>query len=457
MFKKEIQKDILEQKTLEFSSLRSNKENLSQGELLKYEQLKKELNRERVTLSKDIFSLDKKINAEKASLLLKINKKNKQEKTIEEIKNSDSLELDINEKTNNINSLKEIIIEKKAAKEEYSVELFELVNLKADLKKILKHQKKLFNLTIEKVVKDIEDNNVKITKKEINIETLEEKLKNHLDLIKIIDGAFEKDKNIENDFSFVIKNLNVFYGEKQALFDININIPKNKVISIIGPSGCGKSTFLRTLNRINDEISVFSAEGEILLDGEYDIYKLRSIKNKNDKIEITELRTKIGMIFQQPNPFPMSIAKNVSYGPKINGIKNKAILNELIESSLKDAALWDEVSSNLNALGTSLSGGQQQRLCIARTIANKPEILLMDEPTSALDPIAASKIEDLILKLKKDYTIIIVTHSMQQAARVSDYTAFFYEGELIEFDKTQKIFSNPKEKRTDDYIRGKFG
>ncbi|BDV02316.1 MAG: hypothetical protein HPAVJP_2050 [Candidatus Hepatoplasma vulgare] len=260
-----------------------------------------------------------------------------------------------------------------------------------------------------------------------------------------------------NKKSFVIQNLNVYYGKRQALFDISIEIPKNKVISIIGPSGCGKSTFLRTLNRINDEITNFRARGKILLDGEYDIYKLKSIRNNFDKIELTELRTKVGMIFQQPNPFPISIFKNVAYGPKINGYKNKALLNNIVKNSLIKAALWDEVKDNIHRIGTSLSGGQQQRLCIARAIANKPEILLMDEPTSALDPIAASKIESLILELKKDYTIIMVTHSLQQAARISDFTAFFYGGKIIEFSETKKLFSSPDKKRTDDYIRGRFG
>ncbi|NOQ50060.1 MAG: phosphate ABC transporter ATP-binding protein [Mycoplasmataceae bacterium] len=257
--------------------------------------------------------------------------------------------------------------------------------------------------------------------------------------------------------AFQVKHLSVFYGSKQALFDININIPKNKVIAIIGPSGCGKSTFLRTLNRINDSIPGFKTKGKILLDGQYDIFKLKSVINRYDKFQISTLRTKVGMIFQQPNPFPMSIYKNVTYGPKIRGVKNKSILNDLVRNSLKDAGLYEEVKDNLKALGTSLSGGQQQRLCIARALANSPEILLMDEPTSALDPIASARIEELILTLKKDYTIIIVTHSMQQAARVSDYTAFLYEGRLIEYEKTAKLFAKPKQKETKEYLSGKFG
>ncbi len=280
-----------------------------------------------------------------------------------------------------------------------------------------------------------------------------------LEIINTINEAlsFIDADEVNTKSSFTVKHLNVWYGNKQALFDINLELPKNKVISIIGPSGCGKSTFLRTLNRINDNIPSFKAKGKILLDGEYDIFKLKSIRNRYDKMELSTLRTKVGMIFQQPNPFPMSIAKNVQYGPKVKGIKNKSILNELTEQSLKDAGIWEEVKDNLKALGTSLSGGQQQRLCIARAIANEPEILLMDEPTSALDPIAAKIIEDLILKLKKHYTIIMVTHSMQQAQRISDHTAFFYQGNLIEYGTTKQIFESPKEKETKEYISGKFG
>ncbi len=285
-----------------------------------------------------------------------------------------------------------------------------------------------------------------------DIDKLLEMINTILDALSFIDA---EDVNLKSSFS--VKHLNVWYGSKKALFDINIDMPKNKVIAIIGPSGCGKSTFLRTLNRINDNIPSFKAKGKILLDGEYDIFKLRSIRNRYDKMELSTLRTKVGMIFQQPNPFPMSIAKNVQYGPKVKGIKNKSVLNELTEQSLKDAGLWEEVKDNLKALGTSLSGGQQQRLCIARAIANEPEILLMDEPTSALDPIAAKIIEDLILKLKKHYTIIMVTHSMQQAQRISDHTAFFYQGELIEYGTTKQIFESPKQQETKDYISGKFG
>ncbi len=306
----------------------------------------------------------------------------------------------------------------------------------------------------------------KIEKNKVTIESLKKDSKEYqkqidvlLKLItKINDGlSFIDSDEINTDTSFQVENLNVYYGSKQALFNVNLELPRNEVIAIIGPSGCGKSTFLRTLNRINDNIPSFSAEGKIILDGEYDIFKLKSIRNRYDKIKLSTLRTKVGMIFQQPNPFPMSIAKNVQYGPKVKGIKNSIKLSELTEQALKDAGLWEEVKDNLKALGTSLSGGQQQRLCIARAIANEPEILLMDEPTSALDPIASKKIEDLILKLKEHYTIIMVTHSMQQAQRISDYTAFFYQGELIEYGTTKQVFETPKQKETKDYISGKFG
>ncbi|NQX83473.1 MAG: phosphate ABC transporter ATP-binding protein [Mycoplasmataceae bacterium] len=299
----------------------------------------------------------------------------------------------------------------------------------------------------------------KIESRQILSNELNEKINNFVKIIDLIDSSLEhKDSDeFSKNSSFIITHLNVWYGAKQALFDINIDLPKNEVIAVIGPSGCGKSTFLKTLNRINDTIPIFKAKGRILLDGEYDIYKLKSINNRYDKIELSTLRTKVGMIFQQPNPFPMTISKNVVYGPKIKGIKNKAILNEILEKSLKDAGLWGEVKDNLKALGTSLSGGQQQRLCIARAIANQPEVLLMDEPTSALDPIASKKIEDLIIKLKEHYTIIMVTHSMQQAQRISDKTAFFYQGSLIEYGNTKQVFEKPKQKETKEYISGKFG
>ncbi|GAA0125566.1 phosphate ABC transporter ATP-binding protein PstB [Clostridium sp. CTA-19] len=244
-----------------------------------------------------------------------------------------------------------------------------------------------------------------------------------------------------------VRDLDLFYGEKQALFKINIDISENEVTALIGPSGCGKSTFLRTLNRMNDLIDNVDVIGKIKVDGK-DIYK-------DD--DVIALRTKVGMVFQKPNPFPMSIYDNVAYGPRIHGVRDKATLDKIVEESLKAAALWDEVKDRLKASAMGMSGGQQQRLCIARTIAMKPKIILMDEPTSALDPISTLKVEELILSLKDNYTIVIVTHNMQQAARISDKTAFFLNGKLVEFDNTGSIFSNPKDIRTEDYITGRFG
>ena len=245
-----------------------------------------------------------------------------------------------------------------------------------------------------------------------------------------------------------VKDLDFYYDDFQALTDVNIEIKKNKVTALIGPSGCGKSTFLRTLNRMNDLITGADVQGEVFLDGE-NIYQKH--------IDVVELRKKVGMVFQQPNPFPKSIYDNVAYGPRIHGIKDKSKLDELVENSLKGAALWDEVKDRLDDSALGISGGQQQRLCIARALAVKPEVLLMDEPASALDPVATAKIEELIEDLKENYTITIVTHSMQQAARVSDNTAFFLMGDLVEFDKTEKIFENPEDQRTEDYITGRFG
>jgi phosphate transport system ATP-binding protein len=246
----------------------------------------------------------------------------------------------------------------------------------------------------------------------------------------------------------VVENLNLYYGSKKALDDISLLIPENQVTALIGPSGCGKSTFLRSLNRMNDLIDDVKINGKVLID-EIDIY------DKN--IDVVELRKKVGMIFQKSNPFPKSIYENVAFGPKINGVKNKSQLDEIVEKSLTRAALWNEVKDDLNKSGLSLSGGQQQRLCIARALAVDPEILLMDEPASALDPISTTKIEDLIFELKSNYTIVIVTHNMQQAARVSDFTAFFYMGNLIEFSDTKKMFTTPDKQQTEDYIRGRFG
>ena len=245
-----------------------------------------------------------------------------------------------------------------------------------------------------------------------------------------------------------VDNLDFYYGDFKALKNINIDIEKNKVTAFIGPSGCGKSTFIRTLNRMNDLIEGTKVDGNILLDGK-DIY--------SSDIEVEELRKRVGMVFQKPNPFPKSIYENIVYAPKRHGITDKKTLDEIVEKSLKGAALWDEVKDRLDKSAWALSGGQQQRLCIARTIAMQPEVILMDEPTSALDPIATAKIEDLVEDLKKDFTIVIVTHSMQQAARISDNTAFFLMGEIIEFDETKKIFTAPRDKRTEDYITGRFG
>ncbi|MGL5000388.1 MAG: phosphate ABC transporter ATP-binding protein PstB [Cetobacterium sp.] len=245
-----------------------------------------------------------------------------------------------------------------------------------------------------------------------------------------------------------VKDFNFYYGDFKALKNINMDILKNKVTALIGPSGCGKSTFLRSINRMNDLISGVKYEGQILLDDQ----------NVFDKqFDIVELRKKVGMVFQKPNPFPKSIYENLVYAPKLHGENNKKKLDEIVESSLKAVALWDEVKDKLHQSALGLSGGQQQRLCIARAISINPEILLMDEPTSALDPISTSKIEELIVQLAKNYSIVIVTHNMQQASRISDYTGFFYQGVLEEFDKTSTIFTTPKVKKTEDYITGKFG
>ncbi len=253
---------------------------------------------------------------------------------------------------------------------------------------------------------------------------------------------------MEQKVQISVKDLNLFYGTKQALKNITMDVFSHSVTAFIGPSGCGKSTFLRALNRMNDLIDGVKVDGNVFIDNR-DIY--------HSNVDVVELRKKVGMIFQKSNPFPKSIFENVAYGPKINGINNKKRLEEIVETSLKKAALWDEVKDNLLKSGLSLSGGQQQRLCIARALAVEPEILLMDEPASALDPISTSKIEDLIYELKENYTIVIVTHNMQQAARVSDRTAFFYMGELIEMDETKKVFTHPSKKQTEDYISGRFG
>lgn len=246
---------------------------------------------------------------------------------------------------------------------------------------------------------------------------------------------------------FVIENLNLHYGDFHALKGIDMKIPEHEVTAFIGPSGCGKSTFLKSLNRMNDLVEGCRIDGSVLLDGE-DIY---------GKIDVSLLRKRVGMVFQSPNPFPMSIYDNIAFGPRTHGVKNKGELDEIVEHSLKQAAIWDECKDRLKKNALGMSGGQQQRLCIARALAVEPEVLLMDEPTSALDPISTSRIEDLVADLKEKYTIVIVTHNMQQAARISDNTAFFLLGDMVEFDKTEKIFSDPADKRTEDYITGRFG
>lgn len=248
---------------------------------------------------------------------------------------------------------------------------------------------------------------------------------------------------------FTVNNFNLWYGDKQVLKDISLEIPEKKVTAIIGPSGSGKSTFIKTLNRMVELAPSVRMEGAIH-------YKEDNIFD-DSQTQVEVLRTEVGMVFQKPNPFPKSIYDNIAYGPSIHGIKDKRILDQVVENSLKGAALWEEVKDRLQANAFSLSGGQQQRLCIARALAVEPEVILMDEPTASLDPLSTAKIEDLVYELKKDYSIIIVTHNMQQAARISDKTAFFLNGEIIEFDETEKIFSNPNDKRTNDYVSGKFG
>lgn len=248
--------------------------------------------------------------------------------------------------------------------------------------------------------------------------------------------------------AFKIREVNAYYGEKHALKNVNFEIASRSVTAVIGPSGCGKSTFIRCLNRMNDTVPNFRVEGEILYDG-------TNIYSKN--LDITDVRRRIGMVFQKPNPFPKSIYENVAFGLRIQGIKKNSILDNVIEESLRKAALWDEVKDRLHSSALALSGGQQQRLCIARAIATAPEVILFDEPCSALDPIATSKVEDLITALKKEYTVVIVTHNMQQAARVSEYTGFFMMGELVEYSETKQIFTAPSNKLTEDYITGRFG
>ena len=253
---------------------------------------------------------------------------------------------------------------------------------------------------------------------------------------------------MENETKICVRGLNLYYGPNHALKNINMDIPAGAVTAFIGPSGCGKSTFLKTLNRMNDLVPGVRIEGEVLLDGQ-EIY--------GPNVDTIALRQKVGMVFQQPNPFPMSIYDNVAYGPRVHGIRSKEKLDDIVEESLRGAAIWEEAKDRLKKSALGLSGGQQQRLCIARALAVQPEVLLMDEPTSALDPISTAKIEDLMESLKKKYTVVVVTHNMQQATRVSDYTAFFLLGDLIEFGETKQVFSYPRQKKTEDYITGRFG
>lgn len=250
------------------------------------------------------------------------------------------------------------------------------------------------------------------------------------------------------DIAVDIRNVNLWYGEKQALFDVSMPVKRNTITALIGPSGCGKSTLLRSINRMNDLVDGCRVEGKMLFDGQ-DIYA--------SDIDINKLRVKIGMVFQKPNPFPMTIRDNLTYGPKLMGIKDKKELNEIVESCLQKAAIYDEVADRLDKSALGLSGGQQQRLCIARTLSVNPEVILMDEPTSALDPIATSKIEDLAIQLKKEYTVAIVTHNMQQASRISDFTGFMYLGKMIEFGNTESLFNKPREELTERYLTGRFG
>ncbi|MBO8156088.1 MAG: phosphate ABC transporter ATP-binding protein [Bacillaceae bacterium] len=268
-----------------------------------------------------------------------------------------------------------------------------------------------------------------------------------MDLSQVIHHE-NKNKPKEEKHVFEVSNLNLWYGDDQALYDINMNIPENQVTAIIGPSGCGKSTFLKTLNRMVEMVPSVKTSGNI---------KYKGTNIFDPKLSVEDLRTHVGMVFQKPNPFPKSIYDNIAYGPRIHGIKKKRDLDEIVEKSLRGAAIWDEVKDRLDENAYGLSGGQQQRLCIARCLAIEPDVILMDEPTSALDPISTLKVEELVQELKENYSIIIVTHNMQQAARVSDKTAFFLNGELVEFSDTNVLFSNPEDQRTEDYITGRFG
>ena len=280
-------------------------------------------------------------------------------------------------------------------------------------------------------------------------------IKERNEIKKTVDTATLEDKTqgetkpeILREPIFKTNNFNLWYGDNHALQDINLTFNKNEISAIIGPSGCGKSTFVKSLNRMVELVPIVRTEGEIL-------YRDQDIFER--KFTVEELRTKVGMVFQKPNPFPKSIYDNVAYGPRVHGIRKKQILDEIVEKSLRDAAIWDEVKDRLNENAIGLSGGQQQRICIARALATEPDVILMDEPTSALDPISTTKVEDLMQELKKNYSIFVVTHNMQQAARVSDTTAFFYQGYVVEHDDTKVIFENPRDQRTEDYVSGRFG
>ncbi|WP_337989454.1 phosphate ABC transporter ATP-binding protein PstB [Lysinibacillus sp. JNUCC 51] len=273
-------------------------------------------------------------------------------------------------------------------------------------------------------------------------------IKEEKSIVKSIHTAIKPSADVAKKVVYDTRNLNLWYGDHHGLKDINLSIYENEVTAIIGPSGCGKSTYLKTLNRMVELVPSVRTSGEI-------VYRERNILDKSYTVE--ELRTRVGMVFQKPNPFPKSIYDNIAYGPRIHGIKNKKILDEIVEKSLRGAAIWDEVKDRLNQNAYGLSGGQQQRICIARCLAIEPDVILMDEPTSALDPISTLKVEELVQELKKDYSIIIVTHNMQQAARISDRTAFFLSGEVVEYDKTDVIFQTPADQRTEDYISGRFG
>jgi phosphate transport system ATP-binding protein len=273
-------------------------------------------------------------------------------------------------------------------------------------------------------------------------------LKEEKTIVKLNQATTKSMTDVAKNIVYDTRNLNLWYGDHHGLKDVNLSIYENEVTAIIGPSGCGKSTYLKTLNRMVELVPIVRTSGEIL-------YRERNILDKNYTVE--ELRTRVGMVFQKPNPFPKSIYDNIAYGPRIHGIKNKKILDEIVEKSLRGAAIWDEVKDRLNQNAYGLSGGQQQRICIARCLAIEPDVILMDEPTSALDPISTLKVEELVQELKKDYSIVIVTHNMQQAARISDRTAFFLSGEVVEYDKTDVIFQTPADQRTEDYISGRFG